>query len=52
MGPPLQALGAFEGEQVLVTPLIDKLHLHIQNYFDSEYFYISPFFHQDVILGM
>ena len=52
MGPPLQALGAFEGQQVPVTPLIGKLRLHIQNYFDSEDFFISPLVHQDVILGM
>ena len=49
MGPPLQALGAFEGQQVPVTPLIGKLHLHIQNYFDSEDFYISTLVHQYVI---
>ena len=29
MGPPLQALEAFEGQQVLVTPLIGKLCFHI-----------------------
>ena len=52
MGPPLQALGAFEDQQVLVTPLIGKLCLHIQNYNDSEDFYISPLVYQDVILGM
>ena len=52
MGPPLQALGAFEGQQVPVTPLIGKLHLHIQDYSDSEDFFISPLVHQDVILGM
>ena len=52
MGPPLQALGAFEGQQVPVTPLIGKLRLHIQNYSDSEDFFISPLVHQEVILGM
>ena len=52
MGPPLQALRAFEGQQVLVTPLIGKLHLHIQNYSNSKDFYISPLLNQDVILGM
>ena len=30
MGPPLQALGAFEGQRVPVTPLIGKLRFHIQ----------------------
>ena len=29
MGPPLHALGAFEGQEVPVTPLIGKLRLHI-----------------------
>ena len=52
MGPPLQALGAFEGQQVPVTTLIGKLRLHIQDYSDSEDFFISPLVHQDVILGM
>ena len=52
MGPPLHALGAFEGQQVPVTLLIGKLRLHIQNYSDSEDFVISPLVHQDVILGM
>ena len=52
MGPPLQALGAFEGQQVPVTPLIGKLRFHIQNYSNSEDFFISPLVHQDVILGM
>ena len=32
--------------------MIGKLHLHIQNYYDSEDFYISPLVHQDVTLGM
>ena len=52
MGPPLHALGAFEGQQVLVMPLIGKLRLHIENYLDSKDFFISPLVHQDVILGM
>ena len=52
MGPPLQALGAFEGQQVRVTPLIGKLRFHIQIYSDSEDFFISPLVHQDVILRM
>ena len=50
MVPPLQALGAFEGQQVLVTPLIGKLHFHIQNFFNSKDFYVSPIVNQDVIL--
>ena len=32
MGLALHALGAFEGQEVPVTPLIGKPHLHIQNY--------------------
>ena len=45
MGPPLQALGAFEGHYVLITPLIGKLRFHIQNYSDSEKIFISPLVH-------
>ena len=45
MGPSLQALGAFEGQQVPITPLIGKLCLHIQNYSDNEDFFISPLVH-------
>ena len=51
MGPSLEAMGAFKGQQVLVTPLIGKLRLHIKGYVDSEEFYISPLEHEDVILG-
>ena len=52
MGTPLQALGAFEGQQVPITPLIGKLRLHIQNYSDRKYFFILPLDHQDVVLRM
>ena len=38
MGQPLEAMGAFKGQQVPVTPLIVKLRLHIQNYSDTEEF--------------
>ena len=31
--------------------MIGKLHLHINNYFDSGYFFVSPLQTQDVILG-
>ena len=46
-----QADGAFKGQKVNVTPLIGKLHLHMQGYVDKEDFYISPLNHEDVILG-
>ena len=42
MGPHLNAMGAFEGQEFLVTPLIGKLCLHIQNYFDNKDFYVYP----------
>ena len=51
MGPLLDATGAFEGPKVAITPLIDKLHIHVQGYVDQEDFYVSPLVHQDVILG-
>ena len=47
----IQANGAFEGQEVLDTPLINKLRLHIQGYVDKEDFFISPLKHEDVILG-
>ena len=34
-----------------VTPLIGKLHLHMQGYVDKEDFYISSLKHEDVLLG-
>ena len=51
VGPALDARGAFKGQEVLVTPLIGKLCIHMQAYMDSEEFYVSPLLHQDVILG-
>ena len=51
MEPALDALGAFKGKEVLVTPLVRKLCIHIQNYMDSKEFCVSPLLHQDVILG-
>ena len=51
LGPPLDAFGAFKGQQVPVTPLIGKLRLHVQEYVDQEEFYVSPLLHEDVILG-
>ena len=51
LGPALEAHGAFKGQEVPVTPLIGKLRLHVQDYSDSEEFYVSPLVHKDVILG-
>ena len=51
MGPALDAMGAFKGQQVPVTPLIGKLRLHVQGYVDQEEFYVSPLSAEDVILG-
>lgn len=48
----LEAHGAFKGKEVLVTPLIKKLRLHVQSYMDQEDFYISSLSFQDVILGV
>ncbi|RYA84944.1 hypothetical protein DD594_25445, partial [Enterobacter cloacae complex sp. 4DZ1-17B1] len=31
--------------------MIGKLRLHVQSYFDKEDFFISPFQHEDAILG-
>ena len=42
LGLPLQEMRAFEGEEVLVTPMIGKLCLHINNYSNNEDFYESP----------
>ena len=51
MGDHILADGAFKGQDVSFTPLIGKLHVHIQGYTDKEDFYISPLKHEDVILG-
>ena len=51
MGTPLEATGAFKGQPVPITPLIGELRLHIDNYSDTEEFYVSPLEHEDVILG-
>ena len=42
LGPSLNAKGAFQDQEVPVTPVIGKLHLHINNYSDSEEFFVSP----------
>ena len=51
LGPALEAHGAFKGQDLPVTPLIDKLRLHVQDYTDNEEFFVSPLVHKDVILG-
>ncbi|MCO5585699.1 hypothetical protein L7F22_039635 [Adiantum nelumboides] len=43
--------GAFNGQEISVTPLIGKLRLHVQGYVDKENFFISPLKHKDVILA-
>ena len=50
LGTMMNASGAFEGQEVIVTPLIGKLHIQIQSYVDHEEFSVSPLVNQDVIL--
>ena len=52
MGCTTNASGPFEGPDTIVTPLIGKLQIHVQDYVDQEEFYVSPLVHQDVILGV
>ncbi|MCO5592040.1 hypothetical protein L7F22_046034 [Adiantum nelumboides] len=51
MGDAMKVDGAFIGQDVSVTPFIEKIRLHIQGYVDKEDFFISPLKHEDVILG-
>ena len=51
MGPKEETEGAFEGQQVPVTPLIRKLRVQVQGYVDNEDFNVSPLNHADVLLG-
>ena len=52
LGTMMNASGAFEGQEVVVTPLIGKLRVQIQSYVDHEEFSVSPLVvNQDVILG-
>ena len=51
LGTSLNAKGAFQGQEVPVTLVIGKLRLHINNYYDSEEFFVLPLQTQDVILG-
>ena len=41
MGDCNQVVGTFKGQEVSITPLTGKLHLHIQGYVDKKDFYIS-----------
>ncbi|MCO5566369.1 hypothetical protein L7F22_020046 [Adiantum nelumboides] len=52
MGPAYTASMAAPGQEVVVTPLIGKLRLHIQGYVGHEEFYIMPLEGCDVLLGM
>ncbi|MCO5552160.1 hypothetical protein L7F22_005670 [Adiantum nelumboides] len=51
MGDAMKTDGAVISQDVSVTPLIEKLRLHIQGYVDKEDFVISPLKDEDVILG-
>ena len=49
LGRELDVKQIFQGESVLVTPLIGKLWVHIQEYVDQEDFLISPLRHYDAV---
>ena len=49
LGPTIKARGAFKGQQDRVTPLIGKLHIHVQDNVYQEEFYVSPLSTKDVI---
>ena len=51
LGMTMNASGSFEGQEVVVTPLIGKLGIQTQSYVDYEKFSVSPLVNQDVILG-
>ena len=42
LGAMMNASGAFEGQEVVVTPLIGNLRVQIQSYVDHEEFSVSP----------
>ena len=48
MGLKKELEGAFEGQQVPITPMIGKLQIQVQGYVDNENFYISLFKHANV----
>ena len=49
MGPPLNDMGVFEGQEALITLFFEKLHHFLQNYLNSQDFHVSPMTNQDVI---
>ena len=51
LGRALDAEQIFQRESVLVTPLIGKLRVNIQEDVDQEDFLISPLRHYDAVLG-
>ena len=52
MGYTAEAGLACPGHSECVTPILGKLHLHIQSYVDAEEFYIMPLEGCDVLLGI
>ncbi|MCO5581634.1 hypothetical protein L7F22_035523 [Adiantum nelumboides] len=52
MGYTANAGMACSGHSESVTPIIGKLHLHIQSYVDAEKFYSMPLDGCDVLLGI
>lgn len=52
LGLALKAHRAFKEQEMLVTPLIGKLRLHLQDYMDNNEIFVSPLVHKDVILSM
>ena len=47
----MEANNAFEGQEVMVTPLIGKLQLQVQDYVDYKDSHVSLLLHQGVIFG-
>ena len=52
MGSLHEATMAVPGLAVPITPIIGKLRIHIQDYVDTEEFFIMPLDGCDVLLGM
>ena len=42
MGPALEGRGALKGQEVVVTPMIGKLWVHVQSFVELEEFYVAP----------
>ena len=49
MGPAHERKGAFKGQEVAVTLLIDKVH--VQSFVESKELYVAPPQDHDIILG-